>query len=187
MGFVRRIGRRIAKRLVTEPPPHEGGRPEAQPTPSSAPDPERSAVASQLVDAEAVFQAIHGEGRVRIVNHWATWCSSCVEELPLLVELSRRLGPDVEVLGVSWDGFQASVPRSQLVGEVEQCSLEHGLSWGSLVVDTDPETFFERLELSCHTVPQLWVVDGQGKVVHRIDEPLDEAMLTQIVARVEAL
>lgn len=161
--------------------------PEPQPIPPTVAEPGRSVVASRLADVETVLKAIQGEGRVRIVNHWATWCSSCVEELPLLLELSRRLGPDVEILGVSWDGFQAMVPRSQLVEEVEQCSLRHGLNWGSLVVDADPETFFERLDLSSQTVPQVWVVDGQGNVVHRIDEPLDKARVDQIVDWVEAL
>jgi thiol-disulfide isomerase/thioredoxin len=155
--------------------------------PAPVAEPGRSAVASRLADVESVLKAIQGEGRVRIVNHWATWCSSCVEELPLLLELSRRLGPDIEMIGVSWDGFQAMVPRSQLVDEVEQCALQHGLSWGSLVVDADPETFFERLDLSSHTVPQVWVVDEQGNVVHRIDEPLDKDGVEQIVDWVQAL
>jgi hypothetical protein len=55
------------------------------------------------------------------------------------------------------------------------------------VVDADPETFFERLDLSSHTVPQVWVVDGQGNVVHRIDEPLDKDGVEQIVEWVQAL
>jgi thiol-disulfide isomerase/thioredoxin len=195
LGFIRRIGRRVARKLVSEPIRDPGGSPAAVeretpvvetgrtlPTPSAS-----EAQASRLVDVDSVNAAIHGSGRVRIVNHWATWCSSCVEELPLLVEISRLLGPDVEMLGVSWDGFQAMVPRNQLVEEVEQCSLEHGLSWGSLVVDADPDTFFEALDLSCHTVPQVWVVDTHGNVVHRVEGPLDQEMMSQLVEWVEAL
>jgi len=148
---------------------------------------EAPAVASRLADLEAVYEAIHGSGRVRIVNHWATWCSGCVEELPLLVELAGHLEADVEMLGVSWDGFQDLVGRDEWVRAVEQCSLEHGLPWGSVVVDAEPSDFFERLEMDCQTVPQIWVVNQEGQVVHRVEEPIDRRLMEQILGWVSEL
>ncbi len=145
------------------------------------------AVASRVAGLDAVYEAIHGSGPVRIVNHWATWCSGCVEELPLLVELSGRLDAEVEILGVSWDGFQDLVGRNGWVEAVEQCSLEHGLSWGSVIVDAEPSDFFERLAMDCQTVPQVWVVNQEGQVVHRIEEPIDRRLMEQILDWVSEL
>ena len=43
-------------------------------------------------------------GQVVVLNFWATWCAPCVEEVPSLVEMQRRLkAKGVTVLAVSVD------------------------------------------------------------------------------------
>jgi len=42
-------------------------------------------------------------GRVVVVNFWASWCVPCKQEMPLLDDLSRRMGPAAAVLGVNED------------------------------------------------------------------------------------
>ena len=46
------------------------------------------------------------DGKVLVVNFWATWCTPCREEIPLLMELERRR-PEVRVIGVSLDTADA--------------------------------------------------------------------------------
>jgi cytochrome c biogenesis protein CcmG, thiol:disulfide interchange protein DsbE len=44
------------------------------------------------------------QGKVVVLNFWATWCAPCVEEVPSLVEMQRRMqGKGVTVLAVSVD------------------------------------------------------------------------------------
>src|ERR1051325_5280199 len=43
------------------------------------------------------------QGKVLFVTYWATWCSTCKEELPQLDGLRRKYAPRLEVLGVSVD------------------------------------------------------------------------------------
>ena len=38
-----------------------------------------------------------------VVNFWASWCVPCKQEMPLLDDLSRRMGPAAAVLGVNED------------------------------------------------------------------------------------
>jgi Thiol-disulfide isomerase and thioredoxins len=53
-------------------------------------------------------------GRPVLVNFWATWCPPCVEEMPSLEALARRLGDRATVLAVSvddsWDAIRAFFP-----------------------------------------------------------------------------
>jgi cytochrome c biogenesis protein CcmG, thiol:disulfide interchange protein DsbE len=47
--------------------------------------------------------ALHDyRGKLVILNFWATWCAPCIEELPSLNELQRRL-PQAVVVAVSVD------------------------------------------------------------------------------------
>jgi thiol-disulfide isomerase/thioredoxin len=67
-----------------------------QPAPVPAPDvpyTDRDGVPSTLADSD---------GRVRLVNFWATWCVPCREEMPALDTLQRDLGgPDFEVIAIA--------------------------------------------------------------------------------------
>jgi len=41
-------------------------------------------------------------GKVVVLNLWATWCATCVEELPSLLALQKQM-PQLAVVGVSTD------------------------------------------------------------------------------------
>lgn len=43
------------------------------------------------------------QGKVLLINFWATWCGPCRVEIPYLIELQRQYAEDVVVLGVSVD------------------------------------------------------------------------------------
>ena len=46
------------------------------------------------------------DGKVLVINFWATWCAPCREEIPMLIELEQRR-PDVRVVGVALDAADA--------------------------------------------------------------------------------
>lgn len=48
------------------------------------------------------------EGKALLVNVWATWCSPCIKEMPLLAEFaSSQHAHDVEVIGIALDEPEA--------------------------------------------------------------------------------
>lgn len=45
-------------------------------------------------------------GRPMVLNFWATWCPPCLREMPLLVDLHRRHGSEIQVVGVAIDRLE---------------------------------------------------------------------------------
>jgi peroxiredoxin len=47
------------------------------------------------------------DGKILLVNFWASWCKPCVEEMPLLSDLQRDHGADaLQVIGIALDDPQ---------------------------------------------------------------------------------
>lgn len=63
-------------------------------------------------DSDRTVRLNDFRGQVVVLNFWATWCPPCVEEMPSLVEMQRRLkAKGVTVIGVSVDVDQNAYNR----------------------------------------------------------------------------
>jgi peroxiredoxin len=57
-----------------------------------------------IKDADRTVSLAQLRGKVVVLNFWATWCPPCVEEMPSLMQLQKKLqGTDITVLAVSVD------------------------------------------------------------------------------------
>lgn len=56
--------------------------------------------AADLVSGEK-FVLSENQGKVVLLNLWATWCGPCVEEMPAFEKLNSEYGDDVVILGVN--------------------------------------------------------------------------------------
>ena len=60
-------------------------------------------------DAERSVKLSDFHGQIVVLNFWATWCPPCVEEMPSLVEMQRRMkAKGITVLAVSVDVDQGA-------------------------------------------------------------------------------
>ncbi len=55
-----------------------------------------------ISDGKQTIDLAKLRGRVVVLNLWATWCAPCLEELPSLLELQRRM-PQIAIVGVALD------------------------------------------------------------------------------------
>jgi cytochrome c biogenesis protein CcmG, thiol:disulfide interchange protein DsbE len=89
-------------------------------------------------------------GQVVVLNFWATWCPPCVEEMPSLVEMQRRLKTKgVTVVAVSMDVDENAYKRFL---------KDHGVN---LLTVRDPDQKSNAL-YGTFKFPETYIIDRNG-------------------------
>lgn len=132
-------------------------------------------------DLDAVRTLMVPAGRPRIVNHWATWCHPCVDELPRLVQLATRLAGAADVVGISWDRFENPAAPEQVAQEVAAFAGRHGVPYPTAVFSGDPDQLFDGLGLEFRLIPQTFVLAADGTVVRHIQGVVTEADVAELL------
>jgi thiol-disulfide isomerase/thioredoxin len=96
-----------------------------------------------LKDAQGKPWSLKGlRGRPVLLNFWATWCPPCVEEMPSLENLSRRVGDRLQVVTVSldedWETVKKFFPRGTGLSILLDVEKEVPKRYGT---EKYPETF----------------------------------------------
>lgn len=95
------------------------------------------------------------EGKVRLINLWASWCGPCIVEMPALDRLQAKLGSEkFEVVAINVDRGGVSKAREYM----DNLELKH------LKLYADP-TMTSAYTLADGKLPTSHVVDKEGKVV----------------------
>lgn len=114
-------------------------------------------------------------GKVVLVNFWATWCLPCRAEMPLLESMWKRHAAESFVLV----GF--STDRGGVDG-VRRFLSERSITYPVAIVAQDVEAAFGGVR----GIPTSFLLDRQGRIVHRVVGPLAPATLELAVRRLLA-
>ena len=115
------------------------------------------------------------QGKVVLVDIWASWCAPCMEEMPLLDEMAGRLKQKgVQIIAVSVDEDKESA----------QTFLSSRPSW-SLTVAHDPKGRLPEA-LQPGKMPSSYVVDAEG-IIRYVNEGFERADLKVLEKRLVAL
>jgi thiol-disulfide isomerase/thioredoxin len=111
-----------------------------------------------------------GEGRLRLVNFWATSCEPCRTEMPAMQRLAEAYGDDLQILGVDYGESEASV---------RDFVDRYGVTYPILL---DPTLANFYAWSSRDGLPRQFFVDGEGVVVREVIGPLEPVQMASIVA-----
>lgn len=95
--------------------------------------------------------SINYNGRVTIVEFWATWCGACVKNIPHLNELNEKYQPQ----GVDFIALSSDKSENALASCIKKNGIKYNVALGGSSVDDFGVTAY----------PTMFVVDSDGVVV----------------------
>jgi len=118
-----------------------------------------------LLQPDKRFVPADMRGKVWLLNVWASWCVSCREEHPLLMELSKK--GVLPILGLNYkDKGEDALRWLAQFGDPYQLS----------VVDADGRI---GIDYGVYGVPETYLIDAGGVIRYKQIGPITAAVLEQ--------
>ena len=117
----------------------------------------------QLADPQRQLSAKDLLGQVWVLNVWASWCVSCREEHPVLVDLARS--KVVPLYGLNYKD-----KRNEALAWLKQ----FGDPYAQSIMDTDGRI---GIDYGVYGVPETYVIDKQGVIRYKRIGPVNREIL----------
>ncbi len=122
----------------------------------------------QLAAPEQTFSPKDMLGKVWLLNVWASWCVSCRQEHPVLVELAKR--QTVPLIGLNYkevrgdgaidiDKVAAGAEKQLVIERAAAWLAKHGNPYALSALDIDGRV---GIDYGVYGVPETYVIDRAG-------------------------
>jgi len=123
---------------------------------------------------DKTFSPVDMRGKVWLLNVWASWCVSCREEHPVLVDLAKS--GDVPIVGLNYKDQPA---------DAQAWLARFGNPYQLSVMDADGRV---GIDYGVYGVPETYVIDRQGIIrMKHIGPVTPEVLGTKILPLVAEL
>lgn len=114
------------------------------------------------------------QGKVLVVNFWATWCAPCREEMPDLVRAQNEYGAKgLQIVGIAADNAD----------KVQQFAKEIELNYPALIGGYAAIDLSKDLGNSLVALPFTLILDRQGKVAYTHLGPVKPDELRAVITK----
>ena len=138
---------------------------------------------AQLAEPERTLSPKDMQGKVWLLNVWASWCVSCRQEHPILVEFSKKV--DVPLIGLNYKevrgdgGFDMSKmpPEEEKKLAWQRANkwlTEHGDPYKLTVMDLDGRV---GIDFGVYGVPETYIIDKTGIIRMKHTGPITPDVL----------
>ena len=112
-------------------------------------------------------------GKLLLLNFWATWCTPCLKEIPLLVETQTRYAANsLQIVGIAMDQ----------VDLVRQFSERLKMNYPVLVGDAEVMTAMDALGDQLGAFPFSVLISPDGQILERISGGLSREEIDRLIA-----
>jgi cytochrome c biogenesis protein CcmG/thiol:disulfide interchange protein DsbE len=127
-----------------------------------------------LGEAGRTFNSSDMEGKVWLLNVWASWCVACREEHPLLMEMAQT--GKIATYGLDYKDTEA---------EAQQVLIAMGNPYEKVFTDADGKI---GIDYGVYGVPETYLIDKAGVIRYKHIGPITpEILLTKIVPLLKEL
>ena len=99
-------------------------------------------------------------GKIVVLNFWASWCPPCLEEVPSLVEMQKRMGDRITVLAVSTDADEDAYRQFIRDNKLDVLTVRDSKQTSNRLYGT-------------FMYPETYVIDAGGVVRRKFVGPVD--------------
>ena len=119
----------------------------------------------QLGDTNKVFTPKSLQGKPWLLNVWASWCTTCREEHPLLVEFSRQ--KLIPIIGLNYKDKDL---------EAQNWLKNMGNPYDLSVTDHQGNV---GIDYGVYGVPETFLIDASGKIIFKHTGPLTDTVMRE--------
>jgi len=126
-----------------------------------------------LLDLEGNVRNIKDwDGRIVLLNFWATWCPPCLREIPDFIEVQEELGNhDFQIIGIAVDNEV----------DVRDFVQEKSVNYPVMAAEMEAIELSQRYGNSIGGLPFSAIIDKNGKITHTITGELSKDRLKSIL------
>lgn len=127
-----------------------------------------------LTDTSGTLRPISTwQGKILIINFWASWCPPCLKEIPLFIELQKQYADkNVQFIGIAIDD-------PQLVDDYLSFTE---INYPVLIAQSEGEALVQQLGNVMKVIPFTLIVNQDNQIIFRHPGELSKEELHKLIA-----
>lgn len=112
------------------------------------------------------------QGKIRVINFWATWCTPCRKEIPEFIALQEQYAArGLQFIGIAIDDQDA----------VKEYLATIKINYPMLIGDVNGIGLAHQLGNSIDAVPFTIIVDRKGQIIHQHPGEFSKEQIIEII------
>jgi thiol-disulfide isomerase/thioredoxin len=123
--------------------------------------------------SDKMHNSTEWQGKIRIINFWATWCAPCRKEMPEFIALQEKYAAkNIQFIGIAVDDTTAVNDYLKTINIINY----------PILIGGDAAMLMAR-QLGNHigALPYTVIVDSQGKIIHQQAGEFSTEQLVQVI------
>ena len=114
------------------------------------------------------------DGKLILLNFWATWCPPCIKEIPIFIELQKAYGDqNFQIIGIAIDNKEA----------VSEFAEQMGINYPSLLAEVDGIGLVKRFGNGIGALPYTVIINREGEISDTIRGELSKLEVENLLEK----